>query len=56
MKNLEEFGVQKMNAQELKITDGGGVLEWIIGGLAYELLADGPEQCGKDFMSGFGDA
>ncbi|WP_209319812.1 hypothetical protein [Ancylomarina longa] len=25
MKNLEEFGVQKMNAQELKITDGGRI-------------------------------
>jgi len=55
MKNLNEFGVQEMNSSELKNTDGG-IWQWILGCLAYELLSDGPGQCGSDFASGFADA
>ncbi|QCX37569.1 hypothetical protein FF125_03640 [Aureibaculum algae] len=31
MKNLENYGVQEMNAKEIKATDGGGFLAWILG-------------------------
>ncbi|MGZ0015437.1 class IIb bacteriocin, lactobin A/cerein 7B family [Yeosuana sp. AK3] len=34
MKNLENFGVQEMNAQELVCIDGGGFLAWILGAMA----------------------
>lgn len=39
--NLENLGVQEMNAQEVKNVDGGNpiankLLEWLIGGLSYD--------------------
>ena len=53
--NLNGFGVQEMNAEEMRETDGGGGF-WIgviVGGLASELLFEGPSKCWADFIKGF---
>jgi hypothetical protein len=32
MKNLERFGVQELNAKEIRETEGGGLLyDWLVG-------------------------
>ncbi len=56
MKNLilNDFGVQEMNAEEMRETDGGkfwGPL--FLGAFVAELIFDGPKQCWEDFKAGF---
>lgn len=59
MENLIVYGVQEMNAKEMKKTDGGGWFPWnivggiIIGGLLWEVITDGTAQCWEDFMEGY---
>lgn len=59
MKNLDlnKYGVQEMNAGEVRETNGGkGILKtlrFLAIALASELLFDGPEQCLADFKEGY---
>lgn len=55
MKKLEIYGVQEMDIQEMKKTDGGwGRLVWfVVGELAWELVRDGVNQCIADFKEGY---
>jgi lactobin A/cerein 7B family class IIb bacteriocin len=51
--NLENLGVQEMNAKELKEVEGG-FIEWLLGvcsGLALE-IAFNPKNSEKQFMKG----
>ena len=41
MKNLEMYGVQEMNAIELKNTDGGWLIPFIVGAIVGGLIYDG---------------
>ena len=58
MKNLDlnKYGVQEMNAGEMKENNGGillEVLKFLTVALGSELLFDGPEQCIADFRRGY---
>jgi len=35
---LDQFGVYELREDDLRDVDGGGGLDWIIGGLAYDLV------------------
>ncbi|WP_462319053.1 hypothetical protein [Marinilabilia sp.] len=41
MENLKQFGVQEMDAEEMRDADGGIVLELIAGAIAGKLLYEG---------------
>ena len=54
--SLNNLGVQELDAKEMVETDGGGwaVLgAFLVAGLAWELLTEGPEECWNDFVNGF---
>jgi hypothetical protein len=53
-KNLESFGVQELDAKEVRETDGGWWKEAI--GLALAILSTDWDQAASDFSSGFRDA
>ena len=38
MKNLKKFEVQDLNFQEIKEINGGGLIDWVVGGLVYDAL------------------
>ena len=60
IKNLDVYGVQELDAKEMRETDGGiGFLEWLalayLGTLAVEAMIDG-QKCVDDFIEGFNSA
>jgi len=55
MKNLNELGVQEMNAKELKSVDGGFVL-WVLGAIAGGMIydyANNSSECNDAIAEGF---
>ena len=54
MKNLNEFGVQEMNIEELKVADGGSIgLAIGIAGLCLAVLCVDWDQAADDFSRGW---
>ena len=55
MKNLQNFGVQELNAKEVKETNGGAIPPWLWQGVAvvfiYNVFADWDENL-KAFSAG----
>ena len=54
MKNLQNYGVQEMNAEEMENINGGG-FGWgiaLLMYLAYETVTN-PVSSGKSFLDGF---
>ncbi len=54
MKNLENYGVQEMDTREIRETDGGNPLVWLLGSLAYDLITDW-KGISNAFMEGVGE-
>lgn len=50
--NLENLGVQEMNAQDVKNVDGGIVWILLAGALGMELIREGPVECYNSMMKG----
>ncbi|NCT10529.1 MAG: hypothetical protein GW772_10705 [Flavobacteriia bacterium] len=62
MKNLQSFGVQELDAKEVRETEGGiigPIFRWlgsgIVTGAAIELITEGWGNCKKDFWEGFNE-
>lgn len=57
MKKLEMYGVQEMNAKEMKETDGGGWFGILAGAviiaLTLEVMFEGSAKCWADFQAGY---
>ncbi len=52
MKNLENYGVLKLNTKEMRETDGGWFWPVVAGAIVYEIITDW-----KNFKAGlFGNA
>lgn len=41
MKNLKNYGVQELDAKEIKETQGGGILAWLAGAIVGVLATSG---------------
>ncbi len=51
---LENLGVQELDAREMKETDGGHPLLWLLAGVIVSELLD--REAPADFMEGWNDA
>jgi len=53
MKNLENYGVQEMNAEEIRETDGGSI--WVVLGVIASVIAIGAaiDAAAEEFIEGW---
>ena len=53
--DLNKYGVQEMNAVEMRETDGGWVriATFVLWALAWELVTEGIDKCVADFKAGY---
>ncbi|MFV0471106.1 MAG: hypothetical protein ACK5L7_03595 [Paludibacteraceae bacterium] len=59
--DLNTYGIQEMNAAEMRETDGGGIHFWAyLGGVMLatavsELIFEGSKKCIADFKKGYAE-